>query len=148
MNSSLGVPRSTISWKFLNWEPSRNCPPRFNISWNCSIWGARKKFKLFVVDVQGPSSHQLGRPPGRLKGGVWGGGSPPSEKKVQTLFWLSKLCQVLDGYFKIAAEAQRGSRARVPNFTKSGIIIDRLAIFFGFVAIPCKKYILAFVSTL
>ena len=37
----------------------------------------------FFMAVQGPSSHQLGRPPGRLKGGVWGGGAPPVRKKFE-----------------------------------------------------------------
>ena len=43
--------------------------------------------------VQGPSSHQLGRPPGRLKGGGLGGAEPPQwEKNVWTVFWLSEKC--------------------------------------------------------
>ena len=41
-----------------------------------------KSYNFFMA-VQGPSSHQLGRPPGRLKGGVWGGGAPPVRKKFE-----------------------------------------------------------------
>ena len=53
----------------------------------------------FFMAVQGPSSHQLGRPPGRLKGGVWGGGAPPV-RKTKNVFWLSKKCleSVIDHY--------------------------------------------------
>ena len=40
-----------------------------------------KSYNFFMA-VQGPSSHQLGRPPGRLKGGVWRGGAPPVREKT------------------------------------------------------------------
>ena len=36
----------------------------------------QEKSSICFMAVQGPSSHQLGRPPGRLKGRVWGGGAP------------------------------------------------------------------------
>ena len=65
--------------------PSRttSVPPVPNGNFPGTVpFGAQQKSSNFFVDVQGPSSHQLGRPPGRLKGGVWGGGAPPSEKKV------------------------------------------------------------------
>ena len=55
----------------------------------------------FVMAVQGPSSHQLGRPPGRLKWGGLGGRSPPVRKKFELCFWLSKKCLVLGNHFVI-----------------------------------------------
>ena len=44
------------------------------------------KSSNFVLAVQGPSSHQLGRPPGRLLRGVWGAEPPPVKQKFKLDF--------------------------------------------------------------
>ena len=45
-------------------------------------FAAKNRFKLVVVGCPRPPGYQIGRPPGRLIGGVWGGGAPPGGKKT------------------------------------------------------------------
>ena len=64
------------------------CPPK------CPPGPPPKKQVELCSPFRGLPNYQIGRPPGRLIGGVWGGGAPPVKKKVQTFIWPSKLCRV------------------------------------------------------